>query len=24
MVSPYYDRLGFHRDGESWVLELAR
>jgi hypothetical protein len=23
MVSPYYDRVGFHRDGESWVLELA-
>lgn len=24
MVSPYYDRVGFHRDGESWVLELAQ
>lgn len=23
MVSPYYDRVGFRRDGESWVLELA-
>ena len=23
MVSPYYDRVGFHRDGESWVLELT-
>ena len=20
---PYYDRVGFHRDGDSWVLELA-
>jgi hypothetical protein len=24
MVNPYYDRLGFHREGESWVLDLAR
>jgi hypothetical protein len=24
MVSPYYDRVGFHRDGESWVLELPQ
>lgn len=23
MVSPYYDRLGFHRADQSWVLELA-
>ena len=23
MVSPYYDRVGFHRVGHSWVLELA-
>jgi hypothetical protein len=23
MVSPYYDRVGFHRDGDTWVLELA-
>ena len=23
MVSPYYDRVGFHRDGKSWVLELT-
>lgn len=23
MVSPYYDRVGFHRVGDSWVLELA-
>jgi Bacterial inner membrane protein len=22
MVGPYYDRLGFQRDGESWVLAL--
>ena len=22
MVAPYYDRLGFHRDGESYALEL--
>jgi len=24
MVSPYYDRVGFHREGESWVLELTQ
>ena len=24
MVKPYYDRLGFHREGASWVLELTR
>ncbi|PUA80622.1 GNAT family N-acetyltransferase [Nocardioides currus] len=24
MVAPYYDRVGFHRDGGSWVLELTR
>lgn len=24
MVSPYYDRVGFHRKGESWVLELTQ
>ena len=24
MVNPYYDRLGFQRDGESWVLDLTR
>lgn len=23
MVGPYYERLGFHREGESWVLDLA-
>lgn len=23
MVAPYYDRVGFHRVGDSWVLELA-
>lgn len=23
MVSPYYDRVGFHRVDQSWVLELA-
>ncbi|MDQ5840290.1 MAG: YgjV family protein [Chloroflexota bacterium] len=23
MVAPYYDRLGFHRDGESYVLDLS-
>ena len=23
MVSPYYDRVGFHRADRSWVLELA-
>ena len=23
MVNAYYDRLGFRRDGESWVLDLA-
>ena len=23
MVSPYYDRVGFHSVGDSWVLELA-
>jgi len=23
MVAPYYDRVGFHRDGQAWVLELA-
>lgn len=23
MVSPYYDRVGFHQVGDSWVLELA-
>lgn len=22
MVAPYYDRLGFQRDGESWVLAI--
>lgn len=22
MVAPYYDRLGFHREGESYALEL--
>ena len=22
MVGPYYDRLGFQRDGASWVLAL--
>jgi hypothetical protein len=22
MVGPYYDRLGFQRDGESWVLAI--
>ncbi|OLB82576.1 MAG: hypothetical protein AUI14_00395, partial [Actinobacteria bacterium 13_2_20CM_2_71_6] len=22
MVAPYYDRLGFHRDGDSYVLDL--
>ncbi len=22
MVGPYYDRLGFQRDGDSWVLSL--
>jgi hypothetical protein len=22
MVAPYYDRLGFQRDGDSWVLTL--
>jgi hypothetical protein len=22
MVAPYYDRLGFRRDGDSWVLDL--
>lgn len=24
MVAPYYDSVGFERDGDSWVLELAR
>lgn len=24
MVGAYYDRLGFRRQGESWVLEIAR
>ena len=24
MVNPYYDRLGFQREGDSWVLDLAR
>ncbi len=24
MVGAYYDRLGFRRDGRSWVLELER
>ena len=24
MQGAYYDRFGFYRDGESWVLELAR
>jgi len=24
MVGAYYDRLGFHRDGQSWVLEIDR
>lgn len=24
MVAPYYDRVGFHQDGGSWVLELPR
>lgn len=23
MVNAYYDRLGFRRDGESWVLDVA-
>lgn len=23
MVAPYYDRLGFRREGDSWVLELT-
>jgi len=23
MVGAYYDRLGFHREGDSWVLDLA-
>lgn len=23
MVEPYYDRLGFHADGRSWVLEVS-
>ncbi|WP_246210115.1 hypothetical protein [Nocardioides piscis] len=22
MLSPYYDRVGFERDGDSWVLEV--
>jgi hypothetical protein len=24
MVGPYYDRLGFHVEGRSWVLDLTR
>jgi hypothetical protein len=24
MVSPYYERLGFRRDGDSYVLDLSR
>ena len=23
MVAPYYDRLGFRREGDTWVLDLA-